>query len=85
MYPAIVIEQFADGSFEVGALNNEIDHPVFEQKFRGLETLRELLLGDLLYHSGTREANQRGRLGNDDVRDCGVTRGDAAIARIGQQ
>ena len=76
--------QSRDGRAQVVAMHHHVDHAVVAQIFGLLEALRQLLADGLLDDARTGEADQRAGLGDVDVAEHRVGRGDAAGRRIGQ-
>lgn len=61
-----------------------IDHPMLQQKFRRLETLRKFLPYGLLNDPWAGETNQRFRLRDDQITQRGEARHDTRHRRIRQ-
>lgn len=77
-------EDVGDLAPEVLAVHNAVDHPVLEQELAGLESLGEVGVDGLLDHPWSREADERLWLGEDDVSEHRVARGDAARRGVGE-
>src|SRR5262245_66368017 len=95
-YPARNPGQAAEGSSDgVGEEAAEVvphllavDHPVdlalFQEEFRALESLREVLLDRLLDDARAGESDQGPGLGEDDVGHRGERGGDPPGRRVGE-
>ena len=59
------------------ALDDHVEHAVLEQELGALEALGQRLADGLLDHARSREADERARLGEDDV----AQHGEAARSR----
>jgi len=70
---------------ELRSRNNHVNHPVLQQEFGGLKAVGQFLTRHLLDHTWAGEANDRARLGDDDIGDGGVAGGDTAKAGISEQ
>jgi len=79
-----MIHEGADRLLETLALDDHIDHAVFEKKFGPLELIRQLLLDGLFDHARSGKPDQRLRLGNDDISQHRHAGGDAAERGIGE-
>ena len=65
-------------------MDHGVEKSVLQQKFRRLKSLGKFISHRLLDHARPGEADQRARLGNVDVAQHGVTRGDAACRGVCQ-
>ena len=77
-------QTFDERRAQLVAMHHHVDHAVLVQILRALEAFGQLLADGLLDDARTGEADQRARLGDVDVAQHGVGRGDAAGGRIGQ-
>src|SRR3989475_3427632 len=66
------------------AVHDPVDHPVLEEELAPLKPLRQLLTDGLLDHARSGEADQRARLGEDDVAEEGKGGRHAAGGRVEQ-
>src|SRR5688572_30890204 len=60
-------DESAQRLLELLALDNHVDHPVFQQKLGSLKLVRQLLLDGLFDHPRPGKPDQSLRFGNDDV------------------
>ncbi len=73
----------SQGASQIPSIDDGVDKPVIKREFRGLETLRQLLADGVADDALAGEADERVRLGYDDVAVHGERRGDAAGRRVG--
>ena len=77
-------QQMRERAAQLVALHDGVDQAVLERELGGLETLGQLLLDGVLDDALPREADERARLGQDDVALHGERRGDAARRGVGE-
>src|SRR5207247_763459 len=77
-------EDAAEGLLELAPVDDEVDLTVLKQELRALEPFGQGLADRLGDHARPREADQRARLGEDDVAEHREARRDATRRRIGQ-
>src|SRR5262249_16635377 len=70
---------------QFAGVHNRVEHSMFEQKFRTLKTLGQLLADRLLDHARACEADQCARFGDVEIAEHRETGGYAAGRRIGQE
>ena len=76
--------QLGDGRAQIVAMHHHIDHAVVAQIFRLLKSVRQFLANGLLDDARAGEADQRAGLGDLNVAEHRIGRGDAAGGRIGE-
>src|SRR5438552_2585156 len=77
-------EDAAESLLELAPVDDEVDLTVLEQELRALEPFGQGLADRLGDHARPGEADQRARLGEDDVAEHREARRDATRRRIGQ-
>src|SRR5262249_6007683 len=69
-------------AFEIAPMHDEVEHAVLEQELGALESVGQLLTDGLLDDAGAGEADQRPRLGHDDVAEHGEAGRHSARGRM---
>src|SRR5438132_14284932 len=62
----------SDGRFHLGACRDDVDHAVFDEELRALESVRKCLTDGLLDHSRSGEPDERLRLRQIEIAKHGV-------------
>src|SRR5215510_15079214 len=70
---------------QFAAVHYGVEHAMFEQEFRALKPLGQLLADRLLDHARAGEADQRAGFGDVEIAEHRVTGGHAAGRRVGQE
>ena len=73
-----------DGAFHFAAIDDEVEHPVLEEKLTALKSLGQLLANRLLDDARAGEANQRSRLRDVQIAEHREARRHASRGRVGQ-
>src|SRR5882762_2491188 len=78
------IERGRDIGLQVLAMNDGVEEPVLQKKFRRLKTFGKFLADGLFNDARPGKTDERAGLGDVDVTQHGIARGDAAGRGIGE-